>query len=333
MKKGEISNSLLTNFNCRYNHFVLGHNNIVYTIHLFRDFKVFKNLSYPFIIEGNLENKGTKFMLRRSDIGLIIFYELIESLITDYYSRFKYYIYKTIPETFNYIHQVEVRYINEDQCDFFVCFVFDHQIYLSEKELHEEIKFRKSLYKNIGNSLRKFEIFKIATAYTTINSNIELIWDILKNMKMIHKYTHLLANKVTYNGKILKKNLIINLKDNFDGSKFESIAKVNKCIITESETSKECIIELLFKNEKGNYSEFIKKKILIIIYEYYGYCTMYILYFFYNTQKNKEKFNYFQKVKNLELKKFKNIIENFNTKSYNGIYINHDDNTINKNKF
>ena len=317
MKNYETSQALIIESRCNFSHMILGTFNIVLSCHFQREYC--KNLGYPIIIEGDLKHKGSKFILKRPELNLYVFHEITEIIITDYYAKFKYHIYKTIPESSEYDYILEVRYITEDQCDFFVCFVFDHQIYLSEKELHEEIKFRKSLYKNIGNSLRKFEILKIATVYTTINSNIELIWDILKNMKMIHKYTHLLANKVTYNGKILKKNLIINLKDNFDGSKFESIAKVNKCIITESETSKECIIELLFKNEKGNYSDYIKKKILIIIYEYYGCCTMYILYFFYNTQKNKEKFNYFKKAKNLELKKFKNIIENFNTKSYNGI--------------
>ena len=38
---------------------------------------------------------------------------------------------------------------------------------------------------------------------------------------------------------------------------------------------------------------------------------MYILYFFYNIQKNKEIFTYFSRIKNRELIKLKNIIENY----------------------
>ena len=68
MKKGEIVNSILMKYNCMYNHFVLGNKNIIFAIYLLRDFKDFKKLSYPFIIEGDLKNKGTKFIMRRSDI-------------------------------------------------------------------------------------------------------------------------------------------------------------------------------------------------------------------------------------------------------------------------
>ena len=88
-------------------------------------------------------------MLRRPDLGVLMFYEILESTITDYYSRFKYYIYKTIPETFNFIHLVEVRYINEDQCDIRSSLIYDNKIFLSEKELQQTLLLKFKLYKQI----------------------------------------------------------------------------------------------------------------------------------------------------------------------------------------
>ena len=211
MKRNETAQSLLLHFNCNYNHFVIGNNNIALSIHFYRDFKEYKNMSYPFILKGDLKRKGSKFMLRRPDLGVIMFYEIKEVIITDYYSRFKYQIYKTIPETFNYIHLVEMRYINEDQCDIRSTLIYDNKIFLSEEEFQTVIKFKIHLFKSIEVSLRKLTVLKLSAAYTIINSKIELIWNILRNMKLIHKYIHLLGDTINYDGNIFKKDDIIEL--------------------------------------------------------------------------------------------------------------------------
>lgn len=310
MKTNETSQSLMIHCRCNFSHMILGTYNMVLSCQFQREYC--KNLSYPMIIKGNLKEKGSKFLIKRPDLNLYLFYEINELIITDYYASFKYHVYKTIPETYEYDYILEIRYVNEDQCDYFFCFVFDHRFYLSEKELHEEFKFKKNLYKNIEKSLRKFEILKISTVYTTINSKIELLWDVLKNMKLIHKYAHILGDKINYNGDIIKKNSIIQLSDIRGKEIFKSIGEVNKYVMNKSEISKEYIIEFFFPNDKNSLIDSSKEKIMIIIYEYNGLCSIYILYFFYNIQKNKEKFSNFTKVKYRELIKFKNIIEKFN---------------------
>jgi len=50
---------------------------------------------------------------------------------------------------------------------------------------------------------------------------------------------------------------------------------------------------------------------MIFIYEYNGFCTMHLLYFFHHIHKNKENFFRFRRAKNRQLIKFKNIVENF----------------------
>lgn len=318
MKKDESVNCMLLNVRCNYTHFVIANYNIILTCHLYREFKVYKNLSYPFIIEGNLKEKGNKFMLKRPDLGVNLFYELIESTITDYYSRFKYKIYKTIPESFQYIHQVEVRYINEDECTILSSLIYDNKIFFSEKEIQDVVQFQKNLYKNISYSMRKFTVLKLATSYTVINSNIELIWNIVRNIKMIHKYVHLFGDKIIYNGKIIKKDMIIKLINNKGNTNYVSIAKVNKCKMIKNPSTKECIIEFLFQKEKEkkNQRPFSETKIILRIYELNGRCSMYILYYFTNIQ-DYVVVEHFTKMKNKELIKFKNMIENYKENNNN----------------
>ena len=309
MKKGEIANSILIGFNCKYNHFVLGNKNIVSLIHLFKDFKDYKNLSYPFVLEGDLKVKGSKFMLKRSDIGIIMFFELKELLITDYYSRFKYHIYKTIPETFNFIHLIEMRYLNEDQCDMRSSIIYNNSIFLSEKEFQQSIRFKLNLYRSIESSLRNFTILKLSVANTNINCNIELIWNILKNMKMIHKYTHLLADKINYDGNILKKDDIIELIYKKGKIKIKTFAKVNRLKLNKMALTKEGTIELLFQKIEEN-NPLAKTKIIIRINEFEGKCSMYILFHFLKAQ-NSYDLKIFSQKKDKELQIFKDIVENY----------------------
>ena len=131
-------------------------------------------------------------------------------------------------------------------------------------------------------------------------------------MKVIHKYAHLLSDEIDYKGNILKKHSLINIIDKSDKKVFKTKAKVHKFDLNKSELSKEFIMELIFEKDMKTLNDNSKKKIMIIIYEYKGCCSMYILYFFAKIQKNKENFINFRKIKNKELTNFKNIIENYN---------------------
>lgn len=314
MNNNATIQSLIMHCRCNFSHMIIGTYNMALSCHFQREYC--KNLSYPIIIKGNLKEKGSKFIIKRQDLNLYIFYEILEIVITDYYACFKYHVYKTIPETYEYDYILQVRYINEDQCDFFVCFVFDHRIYLSERDMREEMKFKKDLYKNIERSLINYDLLKICYVYTEIKCKIELIVDILKNMKVIHKYCHILADEINYEDEILKKNSIIDLIEVNNNTILKSKAIVHKSTLNKSDISKEYILEFLFNKNKDLLTCNSKTKIMIIIYEYNGYCSLYLLYFFYYIQKNKENFINFAKLKNRELLKFKAIITNYNNKIY-----------------
>lgn len=311
MKRSETSQSLLLNLHCNYNHMVKACHNIALTCHFFRDFKQYKNLSYPYILKGDLKSVGSEFMVRRPDIEVIMFYKILEVIVTDYFSRFKYLIYKTIPETFKFNHLVEVRYINEDECDIRNSLIYDNKIFLSDKEFRDAIKFKLYLFKSIEHSLRQFNILKLSACFTIINSKIELIWNILKNMKMIHKYAHLLEDQINYEGNILKKGNIIELIKIKNKKLNKTFAKINKCKIIKKDLTKEGIIEFLFQKNSKNISSCIKTKIIIRIYEFNDQCSLYILFYFLNIQNSFDLYNFTIK-KNKELNIFKDMIENYN---------------------
>ena len=69
----------------------------------------------------------------------------------------------------------------------------------------------------------------------------------------------------------------------------------------------------MFKNDEKKILPGSLRKILINIYEYDNKSSMYVLYIF-NTIQEKNYIKEFSKIKNRELKVFKNIIENYNKK-------------------
>ena len=139
-------------------------------------------------------------------------------------------------------------------------------------------------------------------------------------MKIIHKYSHLFADTINFEEKILKKNDIIELID-YKGKNQKIIqnrsnAKVNRFKISSFDLMKEGVIELLFERDETNYSPFRKTKIILRIYEYKGNCSVYILYYFLNSQCSNFLAD-FTKKKNKELKTFKSIIENYRNSNTN----------------
>ena len=316
MNKNETAQSLLLRCKCKYKDFVLGLYNIPFSCHLYRTCQVYKHLSYPFIIKGDLHNKGSKFILKRPDLGVIMFYEILEKIVTDYFSKFRYYIYKTIPDTFQYIQNIEIKYINEDECLLSSFLIYNNEIIFSEKDIKEVIRFKRNIFRTIEHSLREDIILKVSISNVFIKGNIELIWKIIRNLKMVHKYAHFLCDKVNYNGQIIKKDDIIQLIKYVGKKIIKSYVKVNRCKMVKMNTIKECVIELLFQKEKEKdknnklLDPFSETKIIIRIYDYNGQCTMHILYFFFHAHDYMiiEKFT---KKKNQELIKFKNMIENY----------------------
>ena len=306
MKKDEISQPLIMNCKSHFSHMILGTYNLVLSCQFQKKYN--NQMSYPIVIRGNLKEKGSRFMLKIEDLDLYIFYEISDIIITDYYAIFKFHVYKTIPETFEFDHFVEIRYENEDEFTLFIVHSVQGK-YLSQEDILQAIQRRKEIYINIENSLREFKLLKIISVYQVINCKIELIWDIIRNLKMIHKYTHLLADQIEYEGNILTKGMIIKLikKNNNNKIDFETKAKIKYLTMKKSKIEKEFNIQISLGKDKNT----ILKKIIITVYEYEGKCSVYLLFFFKSILR-RDKFTNILNKKNNELMKFKKIVENYN---------------------
>ena len=313
MKKNEISQPLIMNCKCHFSHMILGTYNLVLSCQFQKKYN--NQFSYPVIIRGNLKEKGSRFMLKMEDLDLYLFYEISDIIITDYYAIFKYHVYKTIPETFEFDHFVEIRYENEDEFTLFIVHSVQDK-YLTQEDIISAIQRRKEIYINIENSLREFKLLKIISVHQTINCKIDLIWDIIRNLKMIHKYTHLLADEIKYKGNLITKGKLINLirKTNNNKSSLESVAKIKNLMMKKSKIEKEFNIQISVSKVKNFISTNQIKKIIITVYEYEEKCSIYILFFFKDIL-SKDKFSMINNEKNNELIKFKKIIENYNKAS------------------
>ena len=72
-------------------------------------------------------------------------------------------------------------------------------------------------------------------------------------MKMIHKYSHLLADQVEYNGNLLKKGKIIKLIETNNNNKtsLETLAKVKYFTKKKSKIEKEFNIQISLGKDKN----------------------------------------------------------------------------------
>ena len=311
MKKNVITQPLLMNCKCNYSHMILGTYNLVFSCQFQKKYN--KQFSYPIILRGNLKEKGSRFILKMGD--LYLFYEISDIIITDYYAIFKFHVYKSIPETFEFDHFVEVRYENENEFTLFIVYSVQDK-YLTHDDIILSMKNRKEIYINIENSLKQFELLKMASVHQVINCKIELIWDIIRNMKILNKYNHLLAEQIEYKGKLLNKDKIIKLIDKSSKTSYELIAKVKNCMIKKSKIEKEFNIQIIASKDKNSFPFYSLKKIIIQAYEYEERCSIYLLFFFRDIL-SKDKFYIINKEKNIELIKFKNIVENYNKSKIN----------------
>ena len=313
MNINEASQAFFLKSKIDYMSMILGIFNVVHTCHFRRENKADHNfLSYPLIISGKLNRKGDKFILRKNDHNLLLFVEIKEMIITDYFSRINFHIYKSIPTTFEYDIIIDVHYENSDECVLFSTFTYDKEIHLPEKSKTQEILERKFMFKTIEKSFLNKEYFKFVNIYLLINCNIDLLWSVLLNMKLIHKYSKLIADEIQYEGNLISKDIKIKLNKIKKSNNFIYDGVVTKCKLYQKEADIEIVIDSnnnSFDGKKNNNID--ENKYFFKIYEYENKCTIHLFFFFKNSLSFNQK-KLFSYKKDIELKKLKDIIEHYN---------------------
>lgn len=324
MEINESAQALFTRCECDFVSMIEGTFYLVYFCYLLKE-KTHKPFSYPQIIKGNLNEIGSKFIIKRYELNLKIFYEITDLVYTDYFALIRFHVYKTIPETF--VHDLIVCICNssEKECIIHTRFSYDRQIRIPDKEIQKEFKKRNTIFKMLSSLISQRELYKLVPIYVLINCNINLMWNILLNMKMVHKYVSLLADKIEYNNEIIEKDDIINLFFKKGNEFNHTYGKVSKCQISK----KEAIIEILFVKKKINSSP-TQTKITIRVYECEKKCTLYVFYFF-NQALDDKTIVGINKKKEQELIKFKNMVEHFIFKNSSNICINENKDEKNNN--
>ena len=264
--------------------------------------KVKNNLiSLPFNLTGKIGEVGTKYILKVLQTNMLVFYEYIEIISTDYFTHLKAHAYKTIPKTFEYYHVIDIFDDGKGQSLICSSFVYDNDIHIYDYIVHEEMLHREILLKHLNNYIGYNEYMKYFYTLIDININLDLIWKILLNMKMVHKYAKILCHEVKYENNLINKGIDIDLvyrKKTIKG-KIEKLSKSkNKGNIK------------IYKHDENTEKIFPLKKINIIIYEYDNKVTMYI-FFIFVTAQNLSKLTFFREFFQKELEKFKKMTEHY----------------------
>ena len=318
MRKNETSQALFFQTKQDYNIHSKLYHDIVLFCHSQKDRKKYE-ISLPFLIEGKIGQIGCKYMLiQKLDSKIKIFYKLIEYISTDYFTHIKSHAYKTIPATFEYDYVIDLFYNGLDEALIFSTFIYNNSIQITDYEIHYEMMKRKNEFLCNEIFIENKEHLKLSKAEININVNINILWRILLNMKVVHKYVKLICKEIKYKDDLIHKG--INIILNYNNS-------TAKGIVSECRKKKSCALidmlinEFIGANDEEN-SVFCNpiSNIRIILYEYKKQTTIY-LFFCFEKEQNMSKLMKFQYRNEIELLKLKNIVEHFKNNKKLSIFV------------
>lgn len=297
------SNSIITKCKAEYTSMVISLFKSEYSNH-FRNKNLPKEnqINYPLLLSQNFNLIGDKFIIKEEN--KIIFVEIKDLIITDYFSRINFNIYKTIPKSLNYELIFDIYYNSiDDTCTLFSSYIYEKNNDMILDDIKKKkINENKNMIFNIEKSINNNELSKLIIISELIFCNIDLLWAFFLNMKIVHKYTKLIANKVEYEGDVIGEDMVIKLGRG--GRKFNE-ATVTKCGLRLKEGEIEIVIN------PGFNLRFNENRILIKMYEYDNKCTIQ-LFFFFNKKYNDLQKHFYEMKKHHELKLIKKMVEHYN---------------------
>ena len=271
-------------------------------------------ISLPVIIDGKIGTVGFKFMLKLLDSNISIFYEFVEVISTDYFTRLKVHAYKTIPKTFDFYLVIDILNNETNKSIIYSSFIYNDNIMISDFLTKQEMLKREILFKNIEIYMGNNEHKKFFYTGVNININLDLVWKMLLNMKTIQKYAKIISKEIKYNENILQKGTEVELV--YHNNNYIN-GKILKCMKTDDYG----IIKIISNGKyivNRNGENFPLSAIKISINEFENKITIFIFFSFSITQ-TLNKLIYFRKYFQKELEKFKEISEHYNTNNYKNV--------------
>ena len=306
MKKNEASQALFLQVKQDYNtHSKFFYDPIWYCLSQQKRKK--HEISLPFIISGKMGSIGCKYMTSEhiNNCKVKIFYELIELIRTDYFIHVKVHVYKTIPETFDYDYVIDLFYCGANKTNIFSTFIYDNDIHITDSEIHYELLRRKNAFINNEHFIKNMDHLKFSKNIININVSLNILWDILLNMKTVNKYSKFFRNEIKYENNLINKGLELEL--------------INKNLICKGKVI-ECykrkgraVIEISVEAKNNSLSA-----IKIFVNEFDRQCNI-LLFYYFEKEQNYNKIQINEKKNENELIKFKNIVEHFKNHNYKSL--------------
>ena len=273
-------------------------------------------IKYPFYLVGDPSNDiGAEFIQRTED-NVDIYFKVTKLIETDYYSEIEFFSYKSVPKYMDYKYRIRILNSNYFANRTFIISEYEYSkdIIIDEEFIALEINRRKKMFKNIDKLLSMNYLNKFDIKASLINANIKIVFNIMLNLKLIHKFLNILGKRVSYDGNILKKELNVNFMWwNFP---LKKLIEYNSIITELHFDSKESLIEFsIKKNEEKNIEE---QKIKFLFYGRENKTMFFWINEFYDFDV--ERIIYLGNNKNLVLNKLKKIIENYQNKEISKIY-------------
>ena len=312
----KTSQNFFYTFSHSYNEIINSFKNILNFSYLTRRERL-SIIKYPFFLVGDPSNDiGAKF-IQRTEENVDIYFKVNKLIETDYYTEIELFSYKTVPKSMDYIYRIRIINSNYYANKTLIISEYEYSkdVIIDQEFIALELNRRRKIYKNIDKLLSMNYLNKFDIKASLINANIKIVFDIMLNLKLVHKFLNILGKSVTYEGNLLKKELNVNFMWwNFS---LKKLIEYNSVITELHFDSKESLIEFSVKENKEKSIEEQKIKFL-----FYGRENKTMFFWINEFCENfsVEKIIYLGNNKNLMLNKLKKIIENYQNKEISKLY-------------
>lgn len=260
---------------------------------------------YPvFINELDQCDIGTEFSLFFEN-RITIYFRLIELVETDYWTHIEYLAYRTFPNTFSYSFVLNVHYVSASICVVFSSFTYPKNVNLPIEARRKEQDRRVKMFRNVERIVINKEYTKFNIAYVLIKAKMNIVWELMLNMKSFNKLVKVLSDDIEYEGRALEKGKTVMLVYNIGKRTLRQKVEVSK--LNESES--ECEIEFYLKENEDE--EIPEQRISLLLYKGENeHCVLYMFNIFNMSIDDKLQKEMSVKKKNM-LNKIKKIIESY----------------------
>jgi len=189
----KTSQNFFYTFSHSYNEIINSFKNILNFSYLTRRERL-SIIKYPFFLVGDPSNDiGAKF-IQRTEENVDIYFKVNKLIETDYYTEIELFSYKTVPKSMDYIYRIRIINSNYYANKTLIISEYEYSkdVIIDQEFIALELNRRRKIYKNIDKLLSMNYLNKFDIKASLINANIKIVFDIMLNLKLVHKFLNIL---------------------------------------------------------------------------------------------------------------------------------------------